>query len=167
MNQVSKYEEKLVNELIKDIILLKGRGLDREDCFIVCWIAYLESKLIYAGQPSFWENIAFFIINKVDELRAERNRIFRVQSRLSLNQSYGKSEVEVRESLRLKTLGLEEAYALWDFIERLGKEKAKIMRLMIQGEDDSYILKTMGFSKRRYEKLKEELKKDMIYYENL
>ncbi len=164
---MSKCEEILVDRLVKRIVSRIGRGLDKQDCYIVCWIAYLENRSMYLGKLSFWEDITLCIIFEVDKLRKERNRRFRMQSKLSLDQKIDSSDIEVREILRPKKMGFEDGIALWDYAKRLGKEKERIMRLMAQGENDQYIMNKMNISKTKYERLREELKKDMIRYLNL
>ncbi len=164
---MSKNEERLVDSLIREIVFINGRGLDKEDCYIVCWIAYLENKTLYMGRASFWEDVALCIIKEVDSLRKNRSSRCRIESKLSLDQKIGPLDTEVREYLRPRRMYFEDRIALWDFAGRLGAEKEQVMRFMAQGEDEDYIRKIMRFSKIEYSHLREELKEDMMYYQTL
>lgn len=61
----------------------------------------------------------------------------------------------------------ENSVSLWDYAERLGNLKYKILKLMYHKESDSEIIETLHLCHDDYFVIKEQLKEDFLNYINI
>ena len=161
---MSEYEIKLTNELIHEIVKLKGHGMEKDDCIAECWLVYLENRAVCKKRKDYWDHMAYQLIRRMDDLRVQRNRRFGVESRISYNGIMMDSDEQIGDILFASENRNEDSIAFWSFIESLGAEKYNVAKCLAQFEDDDYAMRSMDISKKRYDEIKEELRADMTEY---
>lgn len=100
------------------------------------------------------------MVKRFKELSRIRNERISLESNLSLNKVYGESREEIGAVLFRAAGDFTNAVAMWDFVERLGKVKEEVLRLLYQGEDDYDIMKRMHLAEEEYYELKSAIRKD-------
>ena len=129
--------------MIQQIYIVYGRGLPREDTISECWVSYLEHKDLYYGLPglTFWTRVAEHMIGCVKKIHRDKIRRYHGESKVSLNQRYMNSKEEIGNYTFPRQGDFTKKIDLWDYAMRLGKEKYRIIRGLINGEEDEYIAK--------------------------
>ena len=164
---MSRYEEEQVGRLIEKIYQIYGRGLPKADCVSDCWISYLEYRKSHGKNfRCRWERVTEYMIDEIRQIRKLRNNRIRLESRLSLDQSFCDNDEDIRSILFPAKGDFTKGVILWDYAWHLGVEKSRILRYMVRDEDDSYIMRKLGLSEQRYRELKTELREDMTVYIN-
>ena len=161
---MSEYEIRLTNELIHEIVKLKGYAMEKEDCIDECWVVYLENRAACKTQKDYWDHMTYYLIRRMEELRVQRNRRFRVESRISYNGTMLDSDEQIGDILFASENRHEDSIAFWNFIEGLGTEKCGVAKCLALFGDDDWAMRRMNISKERYDEIKEELKADMMEY---
>ena len=166
-NKISRYEENQVDRFLYDLYLLWGGNLDEDMCIGEGWIVYLKGREKYQydiGDAEYWEYVRTNVKKLFLDLRKIRNNRIRIESRLSLNQRFGKEKEEIGAIFPGKTGDFANYVALWDYAERLGSIKYEILNLMNAREEDYDIMRILHLDKEDYYGLKKELREDFLYY---
>ena len=166
-NRISRYEENQVDQFLHEVYLIWGNNLEESACMGEGWIAYLESKENYKydiNDVEFWEYIQENVIKRFGELRTIRNEKIRLESRLSLNRKFGEAREEIGTLIPGKQGDFVKYIALWDYAQRLGGIKYKVLKLMYAKEEDYEIMRTLHLDKEYYYEIKWELRVDFERY---
>lgn len=162
---MSEYERKEVMILIDEIYAQCGRGLSYEECLAEGWLAYAEARQgLSVFSKQFWLDVSGAIIERLAEMRKNRNRKISLESKLSLDQKVGDSKEDLRSILFPVQGDFTNGVILWQYAKSLGKIKYKMMQYMAQGIEDAYIIDRLHMTNELYYELKEELKTDMKMY---
>lgn len=140
-NQVSDYEYRQVCEVIRDMTRIYGRGLDKEECASVSWIAYLEMRNTMKGmrnQELLWTLAVRRIEQALRELRRSRNDRIQCESTLSLDQEIGGSDEPMSVLLGPSQGDFADSVCMWSHVN--------------------------GLERKQYDESKRQLKKDMKEY---
>lgn len=167
VNKISTYEENQVDRFLYELYLLWGKNLEEEMCISEGWIIYLEGKEKYQydiGDAEYWEYVQKNVRRRFAELRTMRNERIRLESLMSLNQTYGEIREEIGTLIPSKTGDFVNSIALWDYAQRLGGIKYEVLNLMYAREDDYDIIKTLRLDKEEYYEIKRTLRKDFQHY---
>lgn len=155
--RLSDYERGQVSCFLYELYLEEGKSLDEETCASEGWIVYLEGRQKYRydiGDVDYWEYVRINVIKRFKELKNIRNEKIRLESRLSLNRTYGESKEEIGAVLFRKVGDFTNTVALWDYVNRLGELKSNILRLLYRGEEDYNIIKILKLPEEDYYELK-------------
>ena len=167
VNKISLYEELQVEKYLYELYLLWGGSLEEEMCISEGWIVYLEGKEKYqydVGDAEYWQYVQENVKRRFAELRTIRNERIRLESRMSLNQTFGDVKEEIGALMPAKTGDFVNWIALWDYAQRLGGIKYEVLRLMYAKEEDYDIMRILYLEKEDYYEIKRTLRKDFQHY---
>ena len=167
VNKLSFYEQNQVEHFLYELYCLLGGSLDEDMCISEGWIVYLEGREKYQydiGDAAYWEYVQRNVKERLSELKQIRSRRIRLESRLSLNQTFGETKEELGCWLAGKSGDFVNGIALWDYAKRLGSLKYEVLRLMYGREDDYNIMRILELDKENYYEIKKELRKDFLFY---
>ena len=166
-NRISIYEELQVEKYLYDLYLLWGRNLEESMCISEGWIVYLDGKEKYRydiGEAEYWQYVQENVKRRFAELRTVRNERIRLESRMSLNQTFGDAEEEIGVLVPAKTGDFVNSIALWDYAQRLGGIKYEVLKLMYAKEEDYDIMRILRLDREDYYEIKRELREDFERY---
>ena len=165
---MSEYERNEVMALLDEVYAQCGSGLNYEECLAEGWLAYVEAKQkLSVFSEQFWQNILIEIVERLAEIRKDRNRKMALESKLSLDQTIGDSREDIRSILFPVQGDFTNGVILWQYAKSLGKTKYKMMQCMAQEMEDADIIEKLHMTSELYYKLKEELKNDMKIYKDI
>lgn len=160
-NTWSDAEFQRINGFIHQQVRRYGRSLDKEECFSEAWRAFLEARYTYhlvAGCCSFTVYAERCITESLCRLRRDRNDRMSLESKLSLDMAFMDSDETVGARFFRKVNDCTANVALWDFVERQGEEKHRILRQMNMGMDDGEIMEKNHMDAQTFDRLLAELR---------
>lgn len=167
---LSRYEEEQVTKFLYEMYLLWGGSLDADTCIGEGWITYLEGREKYKyhiGDVDYWEYVHSNVKRRLEKLKQVRNERIRLESKLSLNQTFGETKEEIGTIIARKSGDFANSVVLWDYINRLGDQKYKVLKLMYVGEEDYDIMNILHLSQEKYYEIKRELRTDFQHYQEI
>lgn len=164
---MSEYEMIQVDKFIADLYGIWGRNLDQEEVRSEAWITYMEIWKACNGEIYRyydWGDIYVKLKETIDRLRRIQNEKIQLESRLSLNMTFGEDGPTVESWFPRRSGDFVNQIALWDYIRRLGELKTRILRLMYQKEEDYEIMCRVHLTLQEYYLIKMELRQDFKVY---
>ena len=116
---MSEYERNEVMALLDEVYAQCGSGLNYEECLAEGWLAYVEAKQkLSVFSEQFWKNISIEIVERLTEIRKDRNRKMALESKLSLDQTIGDSREDIRSILFPVQGDFTNGVILWQYAKR-------------------------------------------------
>lgn len=168
--QLSTWEISNISNLINSIYETYGWNLEKSSCLTIGWISYLEYRNLYPYSlysDDFIQYISEKISASFSNLRKDRSNRIRITSKCSLYSTFNEDGEELINFLPGNNGCFENSVSLWDYAERLGNLKYKILKLMYHKESDSEIIETLHLCHDDYFVIKEQLKEDFLNYINI
>lgn len=168
--QLSTWEISNISNLINSIYETYGCNLEKSSCLTIDWISYLEYRNLYPYSlysDDFIQYISEKISASFSNLRKDRSNRIRITSKCSLYSTFNEDGEELINFLPGNNGCFENSVSLWDYAERLGNLKYKILKLMYHKESDSEIIETLHLCHDDYFVIKEQLKEDFLNYINI
>ena len=160
MSHWTELQFRAANYFIYHQVRQYGRHLDETECMQEGWRAFLTARRQYpqvAGCCSFSVLAERLIWEALEQYRIRRNRLIGLESPLSLDMQCGESCESVGNRYFRKTGDCSNSVALWDFAQRQGDVKHRILRQLYFQLDDQEIIEANGLYPEEYYALLEEL----------
>lgn len=168
--QLSTWEISNISNLINSIYETYDCNLDKSSCLTIGWISYLECRNLYP-YSLFSDDFIQYVSEKISasfsNLRKDRSNRIRITSKCSLYSTFNENGEELINFLPGNNGCFENSVSLWDYAERLGNLKYKILKLMYHKESDLEIIETLHLCPDDYFVIKEQLKEDFLNYINI
>lgn len=146
-----------------------GRGISEDEFRSNAWMAYMEARKKYSyelASTQYWYDVEKIMWEKINEYKQYRNRIYRLNANLSLDQTWGESKESIGSLFFPVKGNFVNGIVFWDYVNRLGDKKVRVIRLITEREEDYDIMEQLHMSLDEYYELKLEIKEDMRgYYE--
>ena len=159
----SNWEYKVAEKIICEAVDNYGQGMDCEECTSEAWRAYLEADRTYcdfSGCCSHKDYAAFRVIEALNQMRQKRNERFALESALSLDMRVEDSNESIGARFGRRYGDFTKHVALWDFVERLGSEKHKLVKQLSHQCSDIEIMEKYGLSRIGFYTILAELQVD-------
>lgn len=167
MQGLSIHEITQANKFIHNMYVRFGQGMNEEEFIGNLWVAYMEARNKYSyelASTQYWCDVEKIMWEKINEYKQYRNRIYRLNANLSLDQTWGETKESIG-SLFFPTQGnFVNGVVFWDYVNRLENRKVRIIRLITEREEDSDIMERLHMSLDEYYQLKLEIREDMREY---
>lgn len=153
MMTMSDNDFRQADDFIMSQINSYGHFMDKNECRQEGWRAFMEAENSYykvAGCCSFAVYAQYCILDTLDLLRKRRNKRIEIESRLSLDMNFEDCDETVGNRYFCAVNDYLGDVALWDFINRLGKEERQIISLLTQGYGDREIYDELHISRKEY-----------------
>ena len=137
--QLSTWEISNISNLINSIYETYDCNLDKSSCLTIGWISYLECRNLYP-YSLFSDDFIQYVSEKISasfsNLRKDRSNRIRITSKCSLYSTFNENGEELINFLPGNNGRFENSVSLWDYAERLGNLKYKILKLKYHKESD-------------------------------
>ena len=157
-------EPEEVNAVFSQYIARFAPGLDRSECLSELWIAYLEAGKSYPSVQGCcpWEDYLLIRVNEaIQALRAQRDRRFRIHSRLSLDQPVEENGPSMGSLFPARSGNFERSLLLWDYIDRLEPPLHTIAGRMAQGGSAEEIMGELTMDPQQFSHWKDLLRQSL------
>lgn len=163
----TKYEYQQANKFIQEMYDLYGQGLEMEDSKQTSWMAFWEIRstmLDVSNTELLWVLAKKRIVIALREMRKVRNNRIKLESNLSLNQTWDDSDEPEYTYFTPVQGDFSNAVCLWSYVQELGKRKEIILKKLYYGEEDSDIMDALQMEPEEYYEIKWQLRNDMLKY---
>ena len=150
-----------INSFLCEEIERFGHGIaGEEDVVSECWRVFLTAARDYpsvAGCCDFWTFAGYRIGEELEQLRQKRNRLWNLESGMSLDQTIPGTAVPLGTVYFRVHGDFIGGVVLRDFEERQGKRKCRILRRMEERYTDQEIMKLYHLKPAQYYQALDEL----------
>ena len=153
-------EYRAADRFIRRQVAHYGHHLDEEESLGEAWRAYLEADNTYSkveGCCSFPTYAAYCIEECLEQMRQKRNAHISLESRLSLDHNLEENDETFGQRFFRAQGDFTNAVALWDYMQRQGEEKFRVLRQMNLLYTDGEIMKSNGLDPRSYYQMLKDL----------
>ncbi len=169
MKRLSIHEITQANNFIYGMYVKFGSGIREDEFRSNAWMAYMEARKKYSYEltsAQYWVDVEKIMWDKIDEQKKYINNMYRINANLSLDQIWGEYKESIGSLFFPAKGNFVNGIVFWDYVNRLGDKKVRVIRLITEREDDFDIMEQLHMSLDEYYELKLEIKEDMReYYE--
>lgn len=170
MSDWSELQFQTANRFIHQQIRRYGHFMAEDECIQECWRAFLAARRSYlrvSGCCRFTTYAERHILEALDLLRRHRNQRISLESNFSLDMRYEGCSETMRERYFRKTGDCSDSVALWDFAQRQGELKYRILRQLYNQLEDWEIIAENHLRPESYYALLSEIQEAFEEWERL
>lgn len=165
MSSWSEYQFQVANRFISQQVRRYGRHMDEIECMQEGWRAFLYARRTYrkvAGCCNFAVYAEYAVREALDLMRYRRNQRIRLESPCSLDMSYEDGNETVGARLARKVGDCANSIALWDYAQRQGSVKYRILKQLFYQFEDWEIIEENNLTPDTYYMLLEEIQEAFV-----
>lgn len=170
MSEWSEYQFQVANRFILQQVRHYGRHMDEIECMQEGWRAFLSARRTYRqveGCCNFAVYAEYVVREALDLMRYRRNQRIRLESPFSLDMQYEDSNESVGARLIRKVGDCANYVALWDYAQRQGKTKYRILRQLYYQLEDWEIIEENNMNPETCYMLLEEIQEAFVEWQTM